>query len=75
MKEKFESRRQEVLAIVATCAQVLKSRYGAKRVIPCGSVLEEGAWHERSDLDLAVEGLSSEALWQAKTDLEELVPP
>jgi predicted nucleotidyltransferase len=75
MRQELESRRQEALAIVATCTQVLKSRYGARRVIPFGSVLEEGAWHERSDLDLAVEGLSSEALWQAEKDLEAMVPP
>jgi predicted nucleotidyltransferase len=75
MCQELENRRQEALAIVATCTQVLKSRYGARRVIPFGSVLEEGAWHERSDLDLAVEGLSSEALWQAEKDLEAMVPP
>jgi predicted nucleotidyltransferase len=44
-------------------------------VIPFGSVLEEGVWHERSDLDLAVEGVSPEALWQAEKDLEAMVPP
>jgi predicted nucleotidyltransferase len=42
MRQELESRRQEALAIVATCTQVLKSRYGAKRVIPFGSVREEG---------------------------------
>jgi hypothetical protein len=67
MRQELESRRQEALATAAACAHVLKSRYGARRVIPSGSVLEEGAWHERLDLDLAVEGLSSEALWQAES--------
>jgi predicted nucleotidyltransferase len=75
MCQELESRRQEALAIVATCTQVLISRYGARRVIPFGSVLEESVWHERSDLDLAVEGVSSEALWQAEKDLEAMVPP
>jgi predicted nucleotidyltransferase len=75
MRQKLESRRQEALAAVATCTQVLKSRYGARRVIPFGSVLEGEAWHERSDLDLAVEGLSPGALWQAEKDLEAMVPP
>jgi predicted nucleotidyltransferase len=75
MRQELENRRQEALAIAATCAQVLKTRYGAKRVIPFGSVLEATAWHARSDLDLAVDGLSSEALWQAEKDLEALVPP
>jgi predicted nucleotidyltransferase len=75
MRQELESRRQEALTLVAACTQLLKSRYGARRVIPFGSVLEEEAWHARSDLDLAVEGLSSEALWQAEKDLEAMVPP
>jgi predicted nucleotidyltransferase len=75
MRHELESRRQEALALVAAYAQLLKSRYGARRVIPFGSVLAEEAWHERSDIDLAVEGLSSEALWQAEKDLEAMVPP
>jgi predicted nucleotidyltransferase len=75
MRERLESRRQEALAIVARCTELLECRYGAKRVIPFGSALQEGAWHESSDLDLAVEGLSSEALWQAEKELEAMVPP
>jgi predicted nucleotidyltransferase len=75
MHERLETRRQKVLALVARCTELLERRYGAKRVIPFGSALQEGAWHERSDLDLAVEGLSSEALWQAEKDLEAMVPP
>jgi predicted nucleotidyltransferase len=75
MSKELESRRQEAWAAVATCTQLLKGRYGARRVIPFGSVLQEGAWHERSDLDLAVEGVSSEALWQAEKELEAVVPP
>jgi uncharacterized protein len=74
MRQELESRRQEASTLVAVCTQLLTSRYGARRVIPFGSVLEEEAWHERSDLDLAVEGLSSEALWQAEKDLEAMVP-
>ncbi|MGH8068624.1 MAG: nucleotidyltransferase family protein, partial [Candidatus Entotheonellia bacterium] len=75
MRETLENRRQEALAIVARCTRLLESRYGARRVIPCGSALQERAWHARSDLDLAVEGLSSEALWQAEKELEAMVPP
>jgi predicted nucleotidyltransferase len=75
MRETLENRRQEALALVARCTQLLESRYGAKRVIPFGSALQERAWHASSDLDLAVEGLSSEALWQAEKELETMVPP
>jgi predicted nucleotidyltransferase len=75
MDEALENRRQEALTAAIRCAQVLKSRYGAKRVIPFGSAVGEGPWHARSDLDLAVEGLSSETLSEAERELEAIVPP
>ncbi len=75
MREKLKSRRQEALALVTTCTELLKHRYGAWRVIPFGSALQGRAWHEGSDLDLAVEGLSSQALWQAHKELEAMMPP
>jgi predicted nucleotidyltransferase len=74
MRDKLEERRQEALALVAECTKLLHGRYGAKRVIPFGSALGEGVWHERSDLDLAVEGVSPEALWQAAKELEAIMP-
>jgi predicted nucleotidyltransferase len=74
MDGKLEERRQEALALMAQCTRLLQSRYGATRVIPFGSALGEGVWHERSDLDLAVEGLSAEALWQAEKELEAMMP-
>jgi predicted nucleotidyltransferase len=75
MPDKLETRRQEALLAADRCTQLLKNCYGAKRVIPFGSVLQEGTWHEHSDLDLAVEGVSPEALWQAAKELEAIVPP
>jgi len=74
MRDRFEARRQEALALVAKCTRLLQSRYGAKRVIPFGSALGEGVWHERSDLDLAVEGVSAEVLWQVEKELEAIIP-
>jgi predicted nucleotidyltransferase len=75
MSDRLEERRQEALACVAKCTRLLQSRYGAKRVIPFGSALGEGVWHEGSDLDLAVEGVAAEALWQAQKELEAVIPP
>jgi predicted nucleotidyltransferase len=73
-QEELESRRQKALDIAEECAELLKRRFGATRVLPFGSVLGEAPWHEASDLDLAVEGLSSEALWEAEKELEAIVP-
>ncbi len=69
-----DERRQEALAAAERCVEMLKHRFGVQRVIPFGSLIGDGPWHEESDLDLAVEGLSSEDLWKAERELEEIVP-
>lgn len=73
--QEIESRRQEALSVAERCARMLRERLGAQRVIPFGSLVNGGPWHEGSDLDLAVEGLSSAALWAAERQLETMVPP
>lgn len=73
-KKKEEHRRQAALAAAEQCAAVLKEQFGAQRVIPFGSVTGGSPWHAKSDLDLAVEGLSSAALWEAEKQLEALLP-
>jgi len=67
-------RRAEALAAAKACIALLKERFGARRVIPFGSLIGDGPWHESSDLDLAVEGLSPRALWEAERQLETIVP-
>jgi predicted nucleotidyltransferase len=46
------------------CVQALY-RLGARRVWICGSIARAGRWDERSDVDLAVEGLPPQHLAQA----------
>lgn len=69
-----DGRRAEALAAAEACAALLKERFDARRVIPFGSLVGKGPWHESSDLDLAVEGLSPRALWEAERQLEAIVP-
>lgn len=66
---------QEAQDLAARCATVLQQRFGAKRVIPFGSVVEEGRWHLGSDLDLAVEGIAPEQFFRAWATLREMLPP
>ena len=66
-------RHQEALSIVEHCVEVLQKQFGAKQVIPFGSPVGDGPWHEASDLNLAIEELSSEAYWEAV--LETIMPP
>jgi len=75
LHEQIESRRQEALAVADRCVKMLREHWGARRVIPFGSLVGAGPWHKGSDLDLAVEGLSSEALWEAEKQLESMAPP
>src|SRR4029434_7037941 len=63
------------LAFAARCAQILRDRVRARRVIPFGSVVGHGTWHPGSDLDLAVEGIPLEQFFQAWAALRELLPP
>ena len=46
-------RRSQGLALAKRAAQILKTEFGASRVVLFGSVLSESAFHEASDLDLA----------------------
>lgn len=64
----------EALAIAEECAYVLKERFGVQKVYLFGSVTGESPWHDRSDLDIAVEGLTPRNYLKALSTLDELLP-
>lgn len=66
--------REEAEALIEACRRLLEERFGAQRVIPFGSVIGDGPWHAGSDIDLAVEELPPEQLFQALAAVQELVP-
>ncbi|ETX05638.1 nucleotidyltransferase family protein [Candidatus Entotheonella palauensis] len=66
---------QEALELAAQCAALLQERFGARRVIPFGSVVGVGTWHAGSDLDLAVEGVAPEQFFRAWSALRAFLPP
>lgn len=70
----MKDRRAEALAAAQACAELLKTRFGARRVIIFGSLAGEGPWHERSDIDLAVEGLKPADYIPALSACWELLP-
>lgn len=49
-----ERRRQEALELAERYAEWLRQHFGARRVIPFGSLIGAGVWHSAADLDLAV---------------------
>jgi predicted nucleotidyltransferase len=58
-----------------TCARLLVERYGARRVYLFGSLAGSRAMHDRSDIDLAVEGLGpGRAYWRALAQLWAWLP-
>jgi predicted nucleotidyltransferase len=64
-EEKIRSLRDRAIERARDVAELLKTRYGVKRVILFGSIPRSHYLHERTDIDLLVEGLSSEDFLRA----------
>ncbi|OHB71758.1 MAG: hypothetical protein A2W17_10375 [Planctomycetes bacterium RBG_16_41_13] len=68
-------RKKEALKLLANkCIAILINKYHVKKVFPIGSLVH-GIVHERSDIDLVVEGLPSEFYIKALSELNDLLPP
>ena len=67
--------RAEAVQVAERCAHLLVSQFGAKRVIPFGSVTGVSPWHSRSDIDLAVQGIAPRHFFKAWAALDECLPP
>ena len=70
----LEERRQQALMVAKQCTEILQDNFGATEVILCGSLAGETPWHWHSDIDLAVKGMSKDAVWNAYTAIEDIVP-
>lgn len=71
----MHSRRALAWAIARAAAQILKERFGAKRVIVFGSLVHSAWFHEGSDIDLAVEDIPSGKFFRAWATLDYLNSP
>jgi len=67
-----EDKKKYLLEVAHKCAKLLKEKYKVKRVFLIGS-LAYGIVHERSDIDLVVEGLAPEIYIKALVDLSDIV--
>jgi len=65
-------RKGELRKLAEKIAQMLKKRYKVKRVFLIGSLVK-GYIHERSDVDLVVEGLPPEFYIRALVDASDIV--
>lgn len=71
-KEALDDRRRQAWEVAQKAAQFLYQNYGASRVILFGS-LAHGYWfHQRSDIDLAVEGISFSTFFRAWAALDSM---
>lgn len=67
-------RRKAAWAVARQAARVLKETFGATQVIAFGSLVHNAWFGPRSDIDLAVEGVTPDAFWRAWCTLDRLDP-
>ena len=65
--------RERLLERIREAAVMLKTRFGARRVILFGSLAHAAWFTPDSDVDLVVEGLVDDAYWQAWRLVEEII--
>lgn len=67
-------RKSELTKYAEKIVQLLKRKYKVKRVFLIGSLVS-GVLHDRSDIDLVVEGLAPELYIKALTEAYDILPP
>lgn len=72
-EERLKCRGKQAKKAVMEMSRVLVEKFGVKKVWLFGS-LAEGLFWEGSDIDLAVEGLSSEVYFAALSEIWRLLP-
>ena len=70
----LEERLAQAWQIARRAAHLLRERYGVSRVRVFGSLLHPSQFHVKSDIDLAVEGLTVHHYWDAVTNVLFLDP-
>lgn len=68
----LQQRREQGLALAHQAAAILRQEFGVSRVVLFGSALSPTAFHETSDLDIAVWDLSPDDYIRAVARLMEL---
>ena len=74
IKKPDADRKELYTRIAEKCSSLLKKKYHVKRVYIIGS-LATGILHDRSDIDLVVEGLPAELYIKALTELYDILLP
>jgi len=67
------NRKDNLIILSKKCAKLLVSKYKVKKVLLIGSLVK-GYFHDRSDIDMVVEGLAPEYYIKALTELYDFLP-
>ncbi len=65
--------RDRLLMRVRQAAGMLKAQFGVRRVILFGSLAHTSWFSRESDVDLAIEGLTSDVYWRAWRAVEDVI--
>jgi len=74
-KARRNLRVQEALSAAQRCAHLLYENYGVRKVYLVGSLNEPERFHDKSDIDLVVDGLPPRLYFRAVAELWRLLPP
>jgi len=69
-----DMRAQEALSAAHRCARALYENYGVRKVYLFGSLGKPERFHDRSDIDLVVDGLPPRLYFKALAELWRLLP-
>ena len=73
-ESKRQVQAQHLRGVAQVCAQRLVCDFGVSKVYLFGSLLDDELVHDRSDIDLAVEGLEGKLYFKALRDVWRLLP-
>lgn len=74
LKKSAEEKGKLARELAEKCLQILREKYGVKNAFIFGSLRGDSPFDERSDIDIAVEGLAPERYFEALTELHALLP-
>jgi predicted nucleotidyltransferase len=68
------AQREELIQRARQAAEMLRQKYNVRRVVLFGSLVHEAWFHEKTDVDMAVEGGEGFDYFAAWGDVEKLFP-
>jgi predicted nucleotidyltransferase len=74
VRSRADSRLKNARKVASRAAMLLKKEFGVKKIVAFGSLTQPGLFHLRSDVDLAIWGLTGREYYRAVGILQSLDP-